>query len=145
MPPFLRGPDSPNWKGGTVMMAGYKGVACHGHPRANRDGYVLEHVLIAEKALGKPLPAGCEVHHAAGKEDNSKLVICQDHAYHMLIHRRTRIIAAGGTPGLHQICSCCKTLKPTSSFGPQKGAIDGLRGYCRICHNTKERQRAAAA
>ncbi len=144
MPPILRGPDSPRWKGGTTMMAGYKRVACHGHPRANRDGYVLEHILIAEKALGKPLPAGCEVHHAAGKGDNSKLVICQDHAYHALLHRRMRVLAAGGIPDADKVCSRCKALKPHACFGPHRKEWDGLRSYCRECNNLYEASRKQA-
>lgn len=50
------------------------------------------HRRRAELALGKPLPRGAEVHHADGsKGDNAPLlVICQDRAYHMLLHKRMR-------------------------------------------------------
>jgi hypothetical protein len=39
------------------------------------------HRFLAESALGKPLPLGCEVHHHNGTKVGGPLVICQDHAY----------------------------------------------------------------
>jgi len=48
---------------------------------------------IAEKALGKPLPPGCEVHHInRDRATNAKpiLVICQDKDYHTFIEARGR-------------------------------------------------------
>ena len=42
-----------------------------GHPRADTDGYVREHILMWEKAHGKPLPKGWIVHHLNGvRADN---------------------------------------------------------------------------
>lgn len=57
------------------------------------SGKQYEHILIAEKALGRPLPPGAEVHHWDKDRWNNtptNLVICPDHAYHMLIHKRMR-------------------------------------------------------
>jgi hypothetical protein len=45
---------------------------CHGHPRANRDGYVREHILVWEKANGKPVPKGRYVHHLNGIKDDNR-------------------------------------------------------------------------
>jgi hypothetical protein len=64
-----------------------------GHPKANRDGHVREHVLIAETAIGKPIRDGAIVHHVNGKKDdnrNENLVICENEEYHQLLHLRTR-------------------------------------------------------
>lgn len=70
----------------------------NGEGTFNSDGYKIirgkgEHIIKAEKALGKKLPKGAIVHHVdedKGNNENSNLVICPDHAYHMLIHARTR-------------------------------------------------------
>jgi hypothetical protein len=66
------------------------------------------HVQIAAAALGRTLPRGAEVHHVNGdKWDNrhSNLVICQDRAYHALLHRNLRILRAGGDPFRDSHCS----------------------------------------
>ena len=92
------------------------------------------HRVRAERALGHPLPAGAEVHHADGsKSETSPLVICQDRAYHMLLHRRMRIRAAGGDPNTDKICWRCHQVKPQTEFHTNRSAVDGLSGQCRPC------------
>lgn len=52
-----------------------------------------EHIVVAERALGKPLPNGAVVHHVnLDTHDNRpcNLVICPDEAYHRLLHKRMR-------------------------------------------------------
>ena len=59
----------------------------------------LEHVRIAEAALGKPLPPKAEIHHVDGNKRNNdptNLVICPNRAYHMLLHKRQRQMQAEG-------------------------------------------------
>lgn len=83
----------------------------------------LAHRLRAEEALGKPLPRGAVVHHADGsKSEHAPLVICQDEAYHRLLHHRMRIVAAGGDPNTERICNGCKQLKPLEAFTPAAAA-----------------------
>lgn len=57
------------------MIKGYPVTYMPDHPRAT-PVYVLDHILVAEKALGKPLPERAEVHHANGSRDSGPLVIC---------------------------------------------------------------------
>jgi len=66
------GKDHPNWKGGRIKSSGYIFVYRPEHPRANRDGYVREHILVWEESHGKPLPKGWIVHHLNGEKDNNQ-------------------------------------------------------------------------
>ena len=44
-----------------------------------------DYIFIAQKTLGKSLPPKAVVHHY-----KDTLVICQDHSYHMFLHRRQK-------------------------------------------------------
>ncbi len=105
------GESNSGWKGGIINGSqGYKKAYCPGHPRATSQGYVAEHILIAERAFGKPLPKWAMVHHSnenRSENHNSNLVICQDNAYHRLIHRRKRAYDACGNANWRK-CTYCK-------------------------------------
>jgi hypothetical protein len=97
------------------------------------------HRLRAERALGKPLPPGAQVHHADGtKGDASPLVICENAAYHRLLHKLDRIRRAGGNPHGDRICWKCHRVLPFAAFPgdplnrrPREGDL------CRLCGKTK--------
>jgi len=132
-----RGEANPRWAGGPSPKA-YKRV--HGlfdHPR-NHSGRVYEHVVVAEKALGKYLPEGAQVHHVDGDRHNnspSNLVICQDQKYHHLLHHRAEVIKAGGNPKIEKLCCHYKALLKKDMFALNKGKFDGLSGTCKPCNN----------
>jgi len=79
------------------------------------------HVIRAEKALGKPLPKGAEVHHADGsKADDAPLVICENREYHFLLHVRMRVKRAGGNPNTQRLCGMCGKVKLIEEMRTQK-------------------------
>lgn len=58
-----RGQRNHSWRGGmTRTGCGYVLVLNPDHPRANKRGYVAEHILVAETFYG-PIPKTHEVHH----------------------------------------------------------------------------------
>ena len=68
------------------------------------------HVLAAEKALGRPLPNGVEIHHIdedKSNNANNNLVICPSKAYHWLLHRRLRALKECGNANWMK-CRLCK-------------------------------------
>lgn len=106
------------FKGWTIDGRGYVMIYRPHHPRAHRgNGYVFEHILIAETALGKSLPIGAEVHHfneITSDNANNNLVICENHAYHQLLHVRARAMAACGNPDWVACRVCHRYDEPSS-------------------------------
>ena len=73
-------------------------------------GYVFRYLLIAERALGRAIPKGCDVHHVNEIPDDDRggnLVICEDTNYHRLLHRRTLALREFGDSNAHK-CKYCK-------------------------------------
>lgn len=148
---FVRGHNSrvahPNYKGGRVTTAfggGYVGVLMPDHPRANTTGYVLEHVLVAEVALGRHLPEGVQVHHVNGDPADNRpenLVTCEDQAYHQLLHRRQRALAATGHADWTVRCHFCGEYGPESEMTMRRGTPYGYHAACRRAYR-RERRRA---
>lgn len=114
-----------------------------GYRRISVNGYLKYlHVIRAEAALGKPLPPKAEVHHADGSmNDDAPLVICEDRAYHFLLHARMRVKRAGGNPNIESFCRCCRTIKPHEAFGVDRERFNRLSYCCRTCNNAKEKQK----
>lgn len=64
-------------------------IKCPNHPRKSRHGLVYEHVLVAEKSLGRFLTAKERVHHInCVKDDNrpENLFVCATDSEHFKIH-----------------------------------------------------------
>lgn len=120
------GPAHYKWKGGRqITDKGYVRLKRPGHPRATVDGYVAEHILIAEKALGKPLPPKAVIHHhngVKGDNKNSNLVICEDEAYHKLLHMRLNAYKACGHADWRR-CRYCKTWDDPINLSIQDATV----------------------
>lgn len=105
----------------------------NGYFKVRRDGVqVREHVAVAERAIGHPLPAGALVHHVDEDRSNnstSNLVVCPDDAYHFLLHRRMRARDACGNANWIK-CWVCKTYSP-----PEQIVVNGKNTHHRRCIN----------
>jgi hypothetical protein len=115
------------------VRARYKKIRLPDRPRAT--GVVYEHILIAERALGKPLPPKAEVHHVNGdKQDNrpENLVICPDAAYHKLLEARTRRLNMWGRLDIKQ-CLDCLTVFPLTEFYKNARMWDRKDDRCKSC------------
>lgn len=123
---------------------GYIRTFIPNHPRASK-GYVYEHVLVAEKALGRYLPKGAVVHHIDGSRANNKndnLLVC-DRAYHRLLHQRMRALAACGHAEWRK-CYHCKLYNDPQQMVPRGNAAKvNLTYYHRECESEYERKRRA--
>lgn len=69
-----RGERSANWKGGIRKTTrGYRQVHMPGHPRADTNGYVMEHIFVWEEKTGVPVPENCCVHHLNGDKSDNRI------------------------------------------------------------------------
>ena len=105
---------------------------------------VREHVLVAEKALGKKIPNSACVHHVNYcKSDNrpSNLVICQNDSYHSLIHIRTDALSACGNADYRK-CVFCKHWGDPSSMQVKSphGNRQFVHAQCKRDYDTKLRR-----
>jgi HNH endonuclease len=116
----------------------------YGYEQRSHNGRnIRAHVLIAETVLGHPLPRGAQVHHVDENKQNNahrNLVICQDAAYHDLLHYRATIVRAGGNPNREALCSVCRLVKPVEAFRPDRTNVRGHRSACRACHQAQQRE-----
>ncbi len=105
------GAGNPHWKGGKANLGdGYVYCLDPTHPRAEAKGYVNEALLLVEAVLGKSLPDSAILHHVdenRGRNVRGNLVVCEDRAYHNLLHQRMRALKECGHADWRR-CWICK-------------------------------------
>ena len=90
-----KGANHPNWKGGRrKSQEGYVLIWKPDHPRAIRN-LVLEHILVLEQKLGRPLKKGEVGHHLNGiKDDNrpNNLVTLSSQKHYLVLDAKAKRI-----------------------------------------------------
>lgn len=138
--------DHHSWKGGRYLNdSGYVMVYDPNHHRSSYNGYVREHIVIAEKVLGKRLPDNAQIHHCGERKDNCSIIICNDQEYHYLIHSREKAFNECGNPNYRK-CKFCKKYDDISnlyckSFKDKNGWIGGWNIYHMECVRKYDRER----
>ena len=97
-----------------------------------------EHVLVAEKVLGRPLPKGAEIHHIdedKANNANNNLVICPSKAYHSLLHRRLRALKECGNANWVKCLLCKKWDDPINLYIYSVKGNPTPRAYHRECNS----------
>lgn len=88
------GSSNPNWKGGKYITGdGYVSILCPDHSRANKHGYIFEHILIVEKKLKRSLSKKEVVHHIDMDRQNNdpeNLRVFSTNGDHFSYHRRLK-------------------------------------------------------
>jgi hypothetical protein len=87
-----KGDKGSNWKGGKKIHKGYIQILMPEHHRADKNGYVMEHIYVFEKETGIQVPSNCVVHHLDGNKQNNDIsnLCLMSFGGHSTYHNRER-------------------------------------------------------
>ena len=134
---LVKGENHPRWKGGRIFCHGYTLVRKPEHPRARPDGYVLEHVVVMEQKLGRPLKDGEIIHHIDRNKSNNRpenLALTTNRT-HMALHVKATHCRFCGKPGKIVRGLCLLHYDRWKAHG-RKGENpppDPYHGPCKVC------------
>jgi hypothetical protein len=137
---------NPRWNGGVIDRNGYSYIYFPKHPFSTMQGYIAEHRIVAERALGKYLDIKHPVHHSNGKRaDNvaNNLVVCEDNAYHKFLHIRINAYNSCGNASWLKCPYCGKHDNPKNMYVLPHGKY-GRHRSCRNKVLKKQRMERAA-
>lgn len=146
------GDKNPRWNNGrNITSYGYvRVVAPPGHPRADGNNRIFEHILVAEEMLGAYLPDGAVVHHRDENRQNNEpdnLQICRDENEneHKQIHIRLRVLKACGHADWLKCPYCREYDAPENLYIYDKKPSIHYHRACSTEANRKYLARKAAA
>lgn len=118
--------NHPGWKGGRRKNhAGYIEIKKPNHHRTRKNGYVFEHILVAEEMIGRKLKPNEHVHHINGiktdnRPENLKVLDAGEH---------TRLHAPSRRKGVNKKCEYCG-----SEFYCKPSHVNKRKTCSRSCH-----------
>jgi hypothetical protein len=101
------------------------------------------HIIAASNAYGGKLPLKSRVHHFDcdyRNYKNNNLVVCNDDAYHRLIHIRTSAFNICGNANYRK-CDFCKVWDDPSNMTKIKGRATYYHKKCNTKHHAERRLR----
>lgn len=122
------GEKSSSWKGGKrISHGGYIEVRKKDHHRTRKNGYVFEHILVAENKLGRKICVNEHVHHKDGNKqnnnpDNLEVLSHGEHTKITMFNRRT---------GKYLNCKHCGIVYYRKPYQAKKS------NYCSLSCNAK--------
>lgn len=86
---LMHGSETSAWKGGRMIEKGYVRIRMPEHPYA-RSGYVAEHRLVMEAAIGRYLTRQEIVHHINRDRSDNRIenLRIETRSSHLSLHRR---------------------------------------------------------
>lgn len=122
------GEKNPNWNGGRIYDRKNDRIWIHKpeHPHANQRGYVQEHRLVVEKALGRHLRPNEIIHHVNEEKTDNRIENLQvmTQAQHLALHRRQNYTC--------KIIGCGKTHRAKGLCAVHYNKEYGYGGYSRV-------------
>lgn len=137
------GEGHPNWKGGRLLVGGYLYLYRPEHPLATRGGYVLEHRLVAEAKLGRPLTRDEVVHHRNGvRADNrpENLEVFQTNAEHLKAELTGRVPnwTAEGLERIREGVRRSRTTRSSKASGVREPAPATARPKTKVARKARQ-------